>query len=349
MQSNTDSPSTEGREEKTEEASVDIIKEMHAYNIEVLKKWLLKHDQTHRQKINYMLKVAAAYLKAEVCQTILDCVTIEKNIVLAAAYMACAGGRLATIQVLAKHCDITETNCLHKMLTIASIRGYQDVIMWLTGDVCQLSEQESARWLLATASGVGDMDRVKALLVNMDVSDVNVMSLALNAASHYNRSNVTSYLMTHTAASVSSRHIAVLRNITDDMTPLMAACIHGCTTVARQLSIYASPYAINMTSGRKQDTALHLVLWYNTSIQDFFNACSGNNMQVIFKLLHKLDINTQNLLGNTPLHNACYAGHIEVVRALLSVFAHTNITNDDCDSPAVLAMHCGHTQLLSLV
>jgi hypothetical protein len=135
MQSNTDSPSTEGGDKKNEEADVDIVKEMHANNIEVLQKWLLEHAQTHRQKINYMLKVAAAYLKAEVCQTILDCVTIEKDIVLAALHMACAAGNLATIQVLAKHCDITETKCLHKMLTIASIRGYQDVIMWLTGDV----------------------------------------------------------------------------------------------------------------------------------------------------------------------------------------------------------------------
>jgi hypothetical protein len=130
--------------------------------------------------------------------------------------------------------------------------------------------------LLATASGVGDMDRVKALLVNMDVSDVDVMSQALSAASHYNKSDVTSYLMTHTAASVSSRHIAVLRNITDDMTPLMAACIHGCTTVARQLSIYASPYAINMTSGRKQGhcTSLGSVVQHVQSVS--FYACSDN-------------------------------------------------------------------------
>jgi ankyrin repeat protein len=47
--------------------------------------------------------------------------------------------------------------------------------------------------------------------------------------------------------------------------------------------------------------------------------------------------------GSTALHAACFNGHVEATRLLLSVFARTDITDNDRRTPAMLAQFCGFT------
>jgi ankyrin repeat protein len=63
-------------------------------------------------------------------------------------------------------------------------------------------------------------------------------------------------------------------------------------------------------------------------------------------LLYTSDVDLQVSDGMTALHVACMYGHVEATRLLLSVFARTDITDNDRRTPAMLAQQHGFTILL---
>jgi ankyrin repeat protein len=54
-------------------------------------------------------------------------------------------------------------------------------------------------------------------------------------------------------------------------------------------------------------------------------------------LLYTCDVDLQASNGYTALHIACAHGHVEATRLLLSVFARTDITDNNRRTPAMLA------------
>jgi ankyrin repeat protein len=46
-------------------------------------------------------------------------------------------------------------------------------------------------------------------------------------------------------------------------------------------------------------------------------------------VVYESDVNMQDRDGRTAMHNACVNGHLDIVKVLLSVFADTNITDDN--------------------
>lgn len=45
------------------------------------------------------------------------------------------------------------------------------------------------------------------------------------------------------------------------------------------------------------------------------------------------DVNTQNRVGDTPLHDASKQGSIELIQLLIQAGAKTNVKNDEGESP----------------
>jgi ankyrin repeat protein len=93
-----------------------------------------------------------------------------------------------------------------------------------------------------------------------------------------------------------------------------------------------------MMSGNKGNTALHFAICYETNTH--FQkpaACAGSDIDTVTAKLHLSNVDLQVVNDNTTLHWACYRGHMEIVRMLLSAFADTHITEDNRRTPAMLA------------
>ena len=54
-------------------------------------------------------------------------------------------------------------------------------------------------------------------------------------------------------------------------------------------------------------------------------------------------------MGDTPLHLACWRGHLGVARLLVERGAGVTAQDGEQHSPVHVAAHCGHTELLSLL
>jgi ankyrin repeat protein len=75
-------------------------------------------------------------------------------------------------------------------------------------------------------------------------------------------------------------------------------------------------------------------------------ACGNSDINTVTATLYLSNVDLQVNCGNTALHWACMRGDVEIVRMLLSAFADTHITNDDRNTPAMLAEKRGHSELL---
>jgi ankyrin repeat protein len=101
-----------------------------------------------------------------------------------------------------------------------------------------------------------------------------------------------------------------------------------------------------MMSGTRRDTALHLTC-FSEPDRPLYTACSNDDVEVIGDLLSTSDVDLQTVIGSTSLHMACMKGHVEATRLLLSVFARTDITDNNQDvTPAMVAQQYGFTTLL---
>jgi hypothetical protein len=101
-----------------------------------------------------------------------------------------------------------------------------------------------------------------ATRVHSDVT--SVMSQALRVACYNGRHDVVKWLTSHTTADVSSAAVIYIED--GEMTSLMAACDNGHNRIAIQLLQCVTPHTVNMMSGRRRDTALHLTCFSETMI-----------------------------------------------------------------------------------
>jgi ankyrin repeat protein len=58
-------------------------------------------------------------------------------------------------------------------------------------------------------------------------------------------------------------------------------------------------------------------------------SCYRGDTAAVVDVVYESDVNMQDRDGWTAMHYACMNGHLDTVKVLLSVFADTNITDDD--------------------
>jgi ankyrin repeat protein len=73
--------------------------------------------------------------------------------------------------------------------------------------------------------------------------------------------------------------------------------------------------------------------------------CKGVNPLV----LHRFTLLLRNTDGSTPLHLACYNGHIDIVNILLKCNSSVNLCNTDGSTPLHLACYNGNIDIVNIL
>jgi ankyrin repeat protein len=162
----------------------------------------------------------------------------------------------------------------------------------------------------------------------------------------WGRVDIVDWLMTHTSADVNYSRVIYFNN--GSMTSLAIACYEGHMTVVKRLLIDAtSPCDVNMVTGVRYNTALHEVIWH-TKLTPLHWSCYSGDTAAVVDVVYESDVNMQDRAGRTAMHHACMNGHLDTVKVLLSVFADTNITDDDGRTPVAMCEYCGNPELAQL-
>jgi ankyrin repeat protein len=263
--------------------------------------------------------------------------------------VACYYNHLTLAKIIVERCRfVLNFQHLYDALLDASSEGHSEVVQWLLGEM-KLSHDDRVTWLLATASARGDIDTVKLLTAQTASQAIHDTSHALRCACYNGRGDVVDWLMANTASSVSK-----LGDLDTDngntMTSLTAACYSGHTYVVVTLLQCVTPHTVNIQCGKYNDSALHSAIWRgrNTGVSRLHVACQNSNIQEIYTLVYTddNDVDVQDNDGRTPLHHACGYGKVNFVQSLLSVFASTNITDDDKRTPVEQAEYCDNNEVV---
>lgn len=118
---------------------------------------------------------------------------------------------------------------------------------------------------------------------------------------------------------------------TEGNTPLHKACLYG---KSRVIEILLDAGADVKSINNKKEIPLHLVI-----NPDCVNLLMG----------HIFDINAKDQDGNTPLHKACLAGRVEVVKMLLLSGVNRSLTNNKGQTPLDLVSMEKEKAMRSLV
>jgi ankyrin repeat protein len=92
------------------------------------------------------------------------------------------------------------------------------------------------------------------------------------------------------------------------------------------------------------NTALHDVIWY-TQKTPLHDSCYRGDTAAVVDVVYESDVNMQDRDGRTAMHIACVNGHLDIVKVLLSVFADTNIIDDDGRTPVAVCEYYGSPEL----
>ncbi|MGL5028846.1 MAG: ankyrin repeat domain-containing protein [Wolbachia pipientis] len=80
-----------------------------------------------------------------------------------------------------------------------------------------------------------------------------------------------------------------------------------------------------------------------------FLAIENNNLKEVKTLLEKgVDLSVQNNKGNTPLNEAVFKGHTEVIRLLLDNGVSANYVDNNGRTPLLIAATHGHIETVKL-
>lgn len=96
---------------------------------------------------------------------------------------------------------------------------------------------------------------------------------------------------------------------------------------------------------------LNLINKNNIGCSELFYAVNRNDIKNIKILLSydNIDINIKNMWDETPLHEACYNGNIEIVQMLLEKNADLNLQDKDFNTPLILSSMNGHYGVVKLL
>lgn len=330
---------------------IDVMRAVHQGDVRKVNKWILKGEHRNWRKLHNVLSTAASLGKTDICHLILLKATVRKSVLMEALNVACSSCNLSTAQLLASYCDIANNSeYMHKLLIRACAFGHAEILHWLITGVMKISytDIDGLKWLLAFLSGHRDLGKVRQLATLLGVERVGIMSRALIIACYNSRYEVAKWLTTYTAANASIRQMYVINE--DCVTSLMLTCVSGQLVMLRELLPCVTPFTVNVASGRRRDTALHLAIWCtDLTVNDvnlLFTSSLGGDIESVSRLLFSVNVNVQDSNGSTPLHHACAAGHVDIVCALVSVFADTDITDDIKHTAAQQAEYVGNSELV---
>jgi len=75
-------------------------------------------------------------------------------------------------------------------------------------------------------------------------------------------------------------------------------------------------------------------------------AASAGHVDIVKLLIsHGADVNAQSTSGNTPLMYACAGGHVECVKTLLAKNANVEDHNENGHTPLMEAASAGHVEV----
>jgi hypothetical protein len=325
------------------------VAELAAGDVTQLTTWMDSRDgRTNKNKLAHVFGTAAHYGNINICEAIIGSGRLSDEYLAWALSWACTsvhGISVAQLIVRRRH---VSTQLLRDALTDCCTEGPATIMQWLLSEI-QLSHGERVTWRLATASACGDINTVRLLAVQVERDHTNVMSHALRTASYRGRGDVVGWLMTHTTADVSlCGEITTARGT---MTSLAAACCRGHADIVVALLQCVTPHTVNIQCGVCMDSALHLTIWYTGPTwyrsANLHHACRNGDRERVGSLLYSADVNEQSSYGCTPLHNACRMDDKYIVQSLLSVFASTDITDNDRRTPIDTANRLNTSNLLS--
>ena len=245
------------------------------------------------------------------------------------------------------------------------------------------SETSDDRWRLINVARCGRLEEV-IKLSNKFSNDVKALSEALIGSCYDGHLDMVKWLVEYTAAVVNYNSewytpllAACVSGHLDIVKYLVETCHadvnlpdgHGnislteaCRYVRMPLSMYllceVSDLNVNVAD-YDGNTALHYAVWCSKDINTLLHKASGDmysddnrgDVSEVLRLVnekgHKINVQDNN--GNTPLHNACYNGHSDVVETLMLAGADETITNDLQITPAQVAWGRGHNKLLKLL
>lgn len=79
-------------------------------------------------------------------------------------------------------------------------------------------------------------------------------------------------------------------------------------------------------------------------------AASAGHLEIVKLLLsHNADVNAHCATGNTPLMFACAGGHVEVVKELLKHGANVEEQNENGHTPLMEAASAGHVEVAKVI
>jgi ankyrin repeat protein len=325
--------------------NLEVARAAAVGDVETVNKWLTARGYTHDQQLAIVMHQAVRHGHEIICQLLLYCraISIDEQLMDMALKTACEFNQLSIAKRVIKHCS-KHTHTLTEALLKASVRGHVHIVEWLISDVMHhLSHTDRIRWTFVTACVRGDLSDIQQLAKRVHSDVTSVMNHALRVACYNGRHDVVKWLTSHTTADVSSAGVLKTNNRT--MTSLMAACFMGHNRIAIQLLQCVTPHTVNMMSGEYGDTALHLICFSEIDGR-LFNACVDGDIDCMSDLLYTSDVNFQGRNGATSMHVACRSGHVEATRLLLSVFARTDITDINRDTPVMVAQKFKYTILL---
>jgi hypothetical protein len=102
--------------------------------------------------------------------------------------------------------------------------------------------------------------------------------------------------------------------------------------------IHLQPIMMNVKLGRFERTQLHF--------------CAKNGFTTSVKRLvsiRNINVNVKDVIGRTPLNDAAFNGHFEIIRLLLQNGADVNVKDDDGRTPLHWAAIFGHVDILHLL
>jgi hypothetical protein len=225
-----------------------------ATDLHKIEAWLAGDDGLNNStKIMNILIEAIHVGRSDICQLIFNSGLLDNSKIALiskdAIETACLSGQLSMVQLIVSQCH-PSTQQLYTALANACLNGHVKIVGWLL-DEMKLSYSDSVKWLLATASARGDIDTVKLLAAQNEITSTKAMSQALRAAFYQGRVTVVDWLITYTTANVSS--CGGLGFATGPMTSLTAACYSSHPDIVLTLLQCVTSHTVNIQCGKYND------------------------------------------------------------------------------------------------